>query len=228
MFAHLGRRVRLRADQLQAASPRDGADPRRLRRVAGVRVAEDRRGAGTGHRGADRGDRLRRRTRAGSAPRRRHRRGTDPSTLAWLFYTSGTTGRSKGAMLSHRNLMAMTVSHLADFDAPDENCSLVHGAPMSHGSGLYVAAVRAARRPPGDARRRARSNPTSSSTCATTTRAAAPSSRRPWCSAWCRPDAACPRNLQDGGLRRRPDVRRKPEEGDGGVRPDLRPALRPG
>jgi fatty-acyl-CoA synthase len=32
----------------------------------------------------------------------------------------------------------MTVSHLADFDSPDENCSLVHGAPMSHGSGLYV------------------------------------------------------------------------------------------
>ena len=63
---------------------------------------------------------------------------TDPATLAWLFYTSGTTGRSKGAMLSHRNLMAMTVSHLADFDSPDHNCSLVHGAPMSHGSGLYI------------------------------------------------------------------------------------------
>lgn len=63
---------------------------------------------------------------------------TDPGALAWLFYTSGTTGRSKGAMLSHRNLMAMTVSHLADFDSPDENSSLVHGAPMSHGSGLYI------------------------------------------------------------------------------------------
>ena len=66
-------------------------------------------------------------------------RTTDPASLAWLFYTSGTTGRSKGAMLSHRNLMAMTVSHLADFDSPDENSSLIHGAPMSHGSGLYVA-----------------------------------------------------------------------------------------
>ncbi|MGB7357090.1 MAG: AMP-binding protein [Mycobacterium sp.] len=63
---------------------------------------------------------------------------TDATSLAWLFYTSGTTGRSKGAMLSHRNLMAMSVSHLADFDAPDQNCSLIHGAPMSHGSGLYV------------------------------------------------------------------------------------------
>jgi fatty-acyl-CoA synthase len=65
---------------------------------------------------------------------------TDPATLAWLFYTSGTTGRSKGAMLSHRNLMAMTIAHLADVDAPDEDCSLVHGAPMSHGSGLYIPA----------------------------------------------------------------------------------------
>ncbi|MCA2241452.1 long-chain fatty acid--CoA ligase [Mycobacterium sp. WUMAC-067] len=79
---------------------------------------------------------------APSAPPR-----TDPSALAWLFYTSGTTGRSKGAMLSHRNLTAMTVAHLADIDDPDEGCSLLHAAPMSHGSGLYVLpyVLRAAR-----------------------------------------------------------------------------------
>ena len=58
--------------------------------------------------------------------------------LAWLFYTSGTTGRSKGAMLSHRNLLAMTISHLADFEDLAEGDSIIHAAPMSHGSGLYI------------------------------------------------------------------------------------------
>ena len=65
---------------------------------------------------------------------------SDPESLAWLFYTSGTTGKSKGAMLSHRNLMAMTVAHLADVDDFDENASQIHAAPMSHGSGLYLPA----------------------------------------------------------------------------------------
>ena len=62
----------------------------------------------------------------------------DPQALAWLFYTSGTTGRSKGAMLSHRNLLAMEIAHLADIEALDENASQIHVAPMSHGSGLYI------------------------------------------------------------------------------------------
>ncbi|MFM9915815.1 MAG: AMP-binding protein [Rhizobacter sp.] len=62
----------------------------------------------------------------------------DPQALAWLFYTSGTTGRSKGAMLSHRNLLAMETAHLADIEAISENASQIHVAPMSHGSGLYI------------------------------------------------------------------------------------------
>jgi acyl-CoA synthetase (AMP-forming)/AMP-acid ligase II len=61
-----------------------------------------------------------------------------PDTVAWLFYTSGTTGRSKGAMLTHRNLLAMALAHLADIDDVDENSSIIHAAPMSHGSGLYL------------------------------------------------------------------------------------------
>lgn len=57
--------------------------------------------------------------------------------LAWLFYTSGTTGRPKGVMLSHRNLMAMMASYHQSVDQPAPDDVMVYAAPLSHGAGMY-------------------------------------------------------------------------------------------
>jgi len=60
-----------------------------------------------------------------------------PQDVAWLFYTSGTTGRPKGVMQTHRNLLAMTLAYFADVDEVDARDAMVYAAPLSHGAGLY-------------------------------------------------------------------------------------------
>jgi acyl-CoA synthetase (AMP-forming)/AMP-acid ligase II len=62
-------------------------------------------------------------------------RGSDDP--AWLFYTSGTTGRPKGATLTHGNLLMASLSYFADIGPVSADDSVLHAAPLSHGSGLY-------------------------------------------------------------------------------------------
>jgi malonyl-CoA/methylmalonyl-CoA synthetase len=61
-----------------------------------------------------------------------------PEDLAAILYTSGTTGRSKGAMLSHENLAsnARTLAETWRFTADDV---LIHALPVFHTHGLFVA-----------------------------------------------------------------------------------------
>lgn len=61
-----------------------------------------------------------------------------PDDLAAILYTSGTTGRSKGAMLTHDNLLtnALTLRDLWRVTAKDR---LIHALPIFHTHGLFVA-----------------------------------------------------------------------------------------
>jgi malonyl-CoA/methylmalonyl-CoA synthetase len=121
----LSRRCRTGAVRLPAGAARvAGGYPRRTRRSQGRTLGERQDGS------------LMQRVFA-AAPRFEDvLRGADD--LAAIVYTSGTTGRSKGAMLTHRNLAsnAQALAETWRFTADDR---LLHALPIFHSHGLFVA-----------------------------------------------------------------------------------------
>ncbi|WP_164661315.1 AMP-binding protein [Tropicibacter sp. Alg240-R139] len=57
--------------------------------------------------------------------------------MIWLFYTSGTTGRPKGVMISAQNMMAMVMGYHDGVGTHSERDATLYAAPMSHGAGIY-------------------------------------------------------------------------------------------
>ena len=62
----------------------------------------------------------------------------DMDDLAALLYTSGTTGRSKGAMLTHENLLSNAQSLVEAWQFTRDDV-LLHALPIFHSHGLFVA-----------------------------------------------------------------------------------------
>jgi acyl-CoA synthetase (AMP-forming)/AMP-acid ligase II len=62
----------------------------------------------------------------------------DSDQVATVIFTSGTGDDPKGAVLTHRNLTAMSLAYIADVDRVGPEDVRMHAAPMSHGSGIFA------------------------------------------------------------------------------------------
>ncbi len=62
----------------------------------------------------------------------------EPDAMAWLFYTSGTTGHPKGAMLTHRALLTMAQQFLILTPPRGPDDVVLHAAAITHGSGCLL------------------------------------------------------------------------------------------
>ena len=76
------------------------------------------------------------RSKSQSTEYRTHACATD--TLAALVYSSGTTGKPKGIMLSHNNLVSNTETLIKTWKLSETDC-LIHALPIFHVHGLFVA-----------------------------------------------------------------------------------------
>jgi long-chain acyl-CoA synthetase len=62
----------------------------------------------------------------------------EETDVCWLFYTSGTTGKPKGATWTHRTTAKVIMNYLADVHNIQPGETVIHCAPMSHGSGIVA------------------------------------------------------------------------------------------
>jgi acyl-CoA synthetase (AMP-forming)/AMP-acid ligase II len=78
---------------------------------------------------------------AGTPPPRDHEADVGYADPCWFFYTSGTTGRPKAAVLTHGQMAFVVTNHLADLmpGTTERDASLVV-APLSHGAGIHQLA----------------------------------------------------------------------------------------